>query len=175
VLQPAPPTGPARWLLGIALALPVLLVAGVLVAAAVIRAHRPAPLVLAAVPAPAAESADCAGLLAALPAQLDAGAAGDFPRRELATPAPAGAAAWGEPAVVLRCGLDRPAELTVTSRLLDVSGVQVLGVDSGDWVVVDRPVYVAISLPVNAGTGPIQQLTEVIAQTLPAREVDVPR
>ncbi|MCA1677003.1 MAG: DUF3515 domain-containing protein, partial [Actinobacteria bacterium] len=103
-----PPPAP-RWLLGIALVLPIALIVGVLLAAAEVRGQRPAPLPLAAVPAPGADSPDCARLLAALPQDLEGVANESVPRRELAAPVPSGAAAWGEPPVVLRCGLGRPA------------------------------------------------------------------
>ncbi|MGH3905315.1 MAG: DUF3515 domain-containing protein [Pseudonocardiaceae bacterium] len=174
---------PSRWLLGIALVLPVALIVGVLVAAAVVRSQRPGPLPLAAIPAPAADSPDCARLLAALPQELDGDADERVHRRQLPVPAPSGAATWGEPPVVLRCGLGKPAALTATSRLLAVSGVQFLalpapqvpGTEAGSWVAVDRPVYVMVTLPSEAGSGPLQQLAGVIAQTLPGRAVDVPR
>lgn len=172
-------TGPAgipRWPLGIALALAVALVVGVLIAAEVVREQPLGPLGLAVVPAPSADSMDCARLLAALPETLDGGDAGPLQRRRLTTPAPVGAAGWGEPPVVLRCGLDRPVELTATSRLLDVSGVQLLelvGRGTSTWVAVDRPVYVVVALPPTSGSGPLQQLTAVIANTLPRRDVDV--
>jgi hypothetical protein len=172
-------TGPAgipRWPLGIALALAVALVVGVLIAAEVVREQPLGPLGLAVVPAPSADSMDCARLLGALPETLDGGDAGPLQRRSLTTPAPVGAAGWGEPPVVLRCGLDRPVELTATSRLLDVSGVQLLelvGRGTSTWVAVDRPVYVVVALPPTSGSGPLQQLTAVIANTLPRRDVDV--
>jgi hypothetical protein len=133
---------------------------------------------LAALPAPSAGGADCARLLAALPAKLDGGDLGALQRRELAAPVPAGAAGWGEPPVVLRCGLDRPAELTATSRLLEVSGVQFLETanpDASTWVAVDRPAYVVVALPPTSGSGPLQQIATVIAKTLPGRDVDVGR
>jgi Protein of unknown function (DUF3515) len=152
------------------------LVVGVLVAAAMVRGQALDPLGLAVVPAPAAASADCARLLADLPTRLDGGELGNLERRQLAAPAPVGAAGWGEPPVVLRCGLDRPVELTATSRLLDVSGVQLLelvGRGTSTWVAVDRPVYVVVALPPTSGSGPLQQLTAVIANTLPRRDVDV--
>jgi hypothetical protein len=180
--SPAPP----RWLLGAALALPVALVVAVLIAAAVLRGQRPEPLRLADVPAPAAGSADCARLLSALPAELDGPAQGVLERRQLAAPASAGTAAWGTPPVVLRCGIDRPAELTITSRLLDVSGVQFLevpapavdedaaGEGAASWVAVDRPVYVALTLPAGTGSGPVQQVAEQLADTLPQRELELP-
>lgn len=173
----ARPAGLPRWPLGIALVLAVALVVGVLIAAALVRDQPLDPLGLAVVPAPSAQSMDCARLLAALPESLDGGDTGALQRRNLAAPAPAGAASWGEPPVVLRCGLGRPAELTATSRLLDVSGVQFLelaGLGTSTWVAVDRPVYVVVALPPASGSGPLQQIAAVIAKTLPRREVDVP-
>ncbi|MGH3910784.1 MAG: DUF3515 domain-containing protein, partial [Pseudonocardiaceae bacterium] len=188
VLEAAPPPAPSRWLLGIALALPAALIVGVLVTAAVIRSQHPGPLPLATIAAPAADSADCVHLLAALPQELDGDGDQSVHRRQVAAlapaaQAPAGAAAWGEPPVVLRCGLGRPAALMATSRLLDVSGVQFLplpplgnpGTGAGSWVAVDRPVYVVVTLPPEAGSGPLQQIAGVISQTLPGGAVDVPR
>lgn len=179
-------TSPAelpRWLSGTALALSVALVIGVLIAAAVVRSRPPDPVPLAAIPAPAADSADCRRLLSALPDELD----GSLPRRELANPAPGqnvpnGVAAWGDPPVVLYCGLARPAEFTMAARLLDVSGVQFLELDDVDtgpgdltastWVAVDRPVYIAVTLPPQLGSGPFQHLAEVIGEMLPRQELD---
>jgi Protein of unknown function (DUF3515) len=173
----ARPAGAPRWPLGIALALAVALVAGVVIAAAMVRNQALGPLGLAAIPAPSAGSADCERLLAALPEKLDGGDMGALERRQLAAPVPAGVAGWGEPPVVLRCGLDRPAELTATSRLLDVSGVQFLEIASpgtSTWAAVDRPVYVAVALPPTSGSGPLQQIATVIANTLPQRDLDIP-
>jgi uncharacterized protein DUF3515 len=173
----ARPAGTPRWPLAIALVLVAALVVGVLIAASLVGKQPLGPLGLATVPAPAAGSADCARLLAALPEQLDGGALGALDRRQLRAPAPAGAAGWGEPPVVLRCGLDRPDDLTASSRLLGVSGVQFLDIPSGDtstWVAVDRPVYVTVALPANSGSGPLQQLATVIARTLPQRGLDIP-
>lgn len=171
-----PAAGAPRWLLGIALALPVALVVGVLVVAALVRAQPQGPVGLAALPAPAAGTADCERLLAALPEKLGRGEHGTLQRRQLAAPAPAGAAAWGEPPVVLRCGLGRPADLTATSRLLAISGVEFLEIPSpgtSTWVAVDRPVYIVVTLPPVTGSGPLQQIATVIANTLPRRDVDV--
>ncbi|HZS21411.1 MAG TPA: DUF3515 domain-containing protein [Pseudonocardiaceae bacterium] len=173
----ARPAGTPRWPLAIALALVVALVVGVLIAASLVRNQPLEPLNLAAVPAPAAHSADCSRLLAALPDQLDGGALGALDRRQLRVPAPPGTTAWGEPPVVLRCGLDRPADLTASSRLLGISGVQFLEIPGGGmstWVAVDRPVYVAVALPPTTGSGPLQQLATVIAHTLPPQGLDLP-
>jgi hypothetical protein len=172
-------TGAAkRWPLALALVLSVLLVVGVLAAAAVVRGHRSGPLALDAVAAPAAGSPHCSRLLAALPDELDGGAQGALARRQLVAPAPAGVVAWGEPPVVLRCGVSRPAQLTLTSRLLVVSGVQFLqvpGTEADTWVAVDRPVYVAVALPVSSGSAPLQQLTEQIRKTMPAQQIELAR
>ncbi|MGH3719163.1 MAG: DUF3515 domain-containing protein [Pseudonocardiaceae bacterium] len=174
----AQPAATPRWPLGIALALAVALVVGVLIAAAMVRGQALGALRLAAVPAPSAGSSACARLLGALPEKLDGGELGALERRRLAAPVPQGAAGWGEPPVVLRCGLDRPTELTATSRLLDVSGVQfleIVNLGTSTWVAVDRGVYVVVALPPTSGSGPLQQVAAAIASTLAQREVDVPR
>ena len=62
----------------------------------------------------------------ALPDQL-----GDYRRAEAADPAPAGAAAWrtgadAEP-VILRCGLERPADFVVGAPIQVVDDVQWFG------------------------------------------------
>lgn len=168
--------GPPRLLVGTAIALPILLVAAIAVAAAVIRGQGSGPLPLAAIPAPEAGSAACGRLAAELPDELDAGDAGELGRRELAAPAPPGTAAWGDTPVVLRCGLGRPAELTATSRLLDVSGVlflELTGPGMSSWVAVDRGTYVALTVPDGLGSGPLQQVAGTIAGTLPVQDVDV--
>lgn len=65
---------------------------------------------------PAAQAAACADLLAAVPDAL-----GGLERRD-AEPAAAGAA-WGDPAVVLRCGATTPEGLDPFSQCEDVEGV----------------------------------------------------
>lgn len=140
------------------------------------------PLVLPAVPAPAAGSPECAALQAALPDRLQSGPV-QLARRTLADPAPPGAAAWGagsaaglanDRPVILRCGLDRPDELTPTAVLLEVSGVRWLrlaSTDTSTWVAADRPVYVALTLSDDAGTGPLQDVSAAIRATLAQRSV----
>lgn len=149
-------------------------VAAVGAALAVAAAHHPGsrpaePVRVAAVPAPHADSADCRAVLDALPQQL-----GDYQRAELAAPAPQGAAAWtaddGE-AVVLRCGLDRPADFVVGSPIQVVDHVQWFAVREGDratWYVVDRTFYLALTLPPGSGPTPIQELSDLIADTVDA-------
>jgi Protein of unknown function (DUF3515) len=136
------------------------------------------PVALVGVDAPDARTAPCTNLAKALPDTLpDSGKT--LRRLEIAEPAPPAAAAWagarGEP-VVLRCGLPRPDELTPTAQLREVSGVRWLplpGDGATTWVVVDRPVYVALTVPAGAGTGPLQEVTATIADTLAATPVRV--
>jgi hypothetical protein len=60
---------------------------------------------------------ECARLLAALPATVDG-----RQQREV-EPAGALAAAWGDPAIVLRCGVPQPRALTASSPCAEVNGV----------------------------------------------------
>jgi Protein of unknown function (DUF3515) len=174
----------------IAIALPLLL--AVAVAAIAINArvrgtgeHSPpdtGPLAVAPVDAPDASGPDCTALLAALPAEL-AGPDGPMPPRPIADAASLpGVRAWAATPrpVVLRCGLPRPAELTPTSALLEVNGVRWLQLDDGlpepvqvSYIAVDRPVYLALTTPVDAGSAPLQQLSDVVRETLPATAVAV--
>lgn len=130
------------------------------------------PVLLVPVDAPRAGSAQCTALLRALPGSLPNGST-PLRRRQLANPAPQGAAAWGAGSdpVVLRCGIERPPELTPTSELLAVNGVQWLRVSADGlttWYAVDRPAVVALTLPGTAGTGPIQTVSNTLAATMPA-------
>lgn len=141
-------------------------------------APRTGPFALVGVDAPAARSADCTELVGALPKELPDGE--DTLRRlPIADPAPPAALAWGgsrgEP-VVLRCGLRRPGELTPTSGLREVSKVKWLVVEgdgSTTWYVVDRAVYVALTVPAGTGTGPLQDVSASVRRVLPARPVAV--
>lgn len=131
------------------------------------------PLALVAVDAPDAGSPACANLVDALPAALPSNGK-QLKRLALADPAPPAAAAWagdrGEP-VVMRCGLGRPAELQPTASLRLISKVNWLPVE-GDgattWYTADRPVYIALTIPEDAGTGVVQEMSETIAKAVPA-------
>lgn len=135
-----------------------------------VLATGPVPLV--PVDAPKASSPQCAALLRALPASLS-NARTPLKRRQLAAPAPPASAAWGgtttQDPVVLRCGIERPPELTQSSELLEVSGVkwlQVTGDDAATWYAVDRAVPIALTLPGGVNTGPIQDISTAISATL---------
>lgn len=178
-------------MLSIAAGLVLLLVAGVVVTSLLLNdgtdetaappnqrpKPRTGPLALVPVDAPAGTSPECASLTGALPASLTSGDA-TLKQLRIADPAPPGALAWagdrGEP-VVLRCGLSRPAELLADSKLREVSGVRwlpVTGAGAATWFVVDRPVYVAVTVPEGTGTGPLQEISEIAARVLPPKPVE---
>ncbi|CAJ1584074.1 DUF3515 domain-containing protein [[Mycobacterium] wendilense] len=165
------PDGPPRWVFIAALVVGV----GAIVAVLVIAANRaPAPVPVAAVPAPQADGAACAQLIDALPDNL-----GDYQRAPTADPSPAGVAAWRgdtdpEP-VILRCGLDRPGDFVqgVPLQMVDdVSWFRVAEADRISWFAVDREVYVALTLPAESGPTPIQEVSAAISAALPARPID---
>jgi Protein of unknown function (DUF3515) len=161
--------GPPRAVLIAALVLAVGAI-GVILAIAATRHPPLQPVAIAAVPAPRAQDPACRTLLAALPQRL-----GNYQRAPTVQPAPAGTAAWraggdSEP-VVLRCGLDRPADFVVGSPIQLVDRVQWFEVrqdDRSTWYTVDRPVNVALTLPSGSGPTPIQQLSELIDHTMAA-------
>jgi hypothetical protein len=172
----------------VALALPLLLAVAVAAIAITVRARgldspvaATGPLPVPPVDAVAAESPECAALLAALPVELPA-ADGALPPRPIAEPAPPAVRAWAalpRPAV-LRCGLPRPAELNPASALLEINGVRWLELDDGvpdpvvvSYVAVDRPVYVVLTTPVDAGSGPLQAVSDAVRETLPPTPVAV--
>lgn len=173
----------------VAVALPALFAVAVAVLAIVARTGgipggaeaapvaQTGPLAVAPVDAPAAADPACVDLLGALPTTLT----GPLPSREIAPPAP-GVRAWAAAPrpVVLRCGLPRPAELAPTSRLLQVDGVAWLTLDDGvpdpvvvTHVVVDRAVFIAVTVPVDAGSAPLQDIADVVREKLPVRPVPV--
>ncbi|MBW0106743.1 DUF3515 domain-containing protein [Pseudonocardia sp. KRD291] len=134
---------------------------------------------------PSASSAACAGLLRLLPAALPSDGGSLEPRP--VSPAVDGARAWAaapEP-VVLRCGVPRPAELGPSSPLVLVNGVNWLplpdaagtaeaaGTRSSTYAVVDRGVYLTLSAPAEAGSGPLQAVSDAVAASLPPQPVRV--
>jgi Protein of unknown function (DUF3515) len=121
------------------------------------------------VPAPPASAAAerfCPRLLAAMPLTLTGLAA-----RPVDSPSP-NVAAWGEPPVVLRCGVPRPRGFVVGVQTFVVNGVTWFAEPHGNrtvWTVVDRPVYVEATVPAGYAGGPVSVLSTEVARTLPAQ------
>lgn len=169
--------GLPRWRLIAAITVPLVAIVVVIVLASVINS-RPVtsvtdPLAVSAVDAPGATSPACAALTAALPQDL-----GGLQRRQLVQgddPQLAGVAAWGEPAVVLRCGLPTPQELTCSAVIQQVDQVAWLplaGSGATSYLAVDRSVRVALTIPESeTNTGPWQQMSQIVAATLPVRPI----
>ena len=101
---------------------------------------------------------------------------GDYRRAAVADPAPAGAAAW-RPCrwtSLSSCGagwtgrrdfiVGRPGPGRRRCRV--VSKLPITG--RSTWFAVDRPVYVALTLPHGSGPTPIQAISEAVAKSLPA-------
>ena len=167
------PDGPQRrWLIA-ALAVAVVAIGGLLAVVALHTTPR-RPVAVAAVQAPHAGDPACVALLEAVPQQL-----GDFRRVPIVAPAPAGTAAWradgdSEP-MVLRCGLDRPVDFVVGSPMVAVDRVhwfQASEAERSTWYAVDRRVYVALTLPPGSGSAPIQQLSDLIDDTITASPIE---
>jgi hypothetical protein len=136
-------------------------------------APQTGPLAVPAAPAPGESGRYCAQFMSLLPDDL----AGN-PRRALIAGTP-GQAAWGDPAIILRCGLSDPAELTCGAPLTKFTGADGIAVEwlrtasdaSVTYLAVDRPVRIAVTVPDSAGIGPVQQLSDLIGTALPARDV----
>jgi len=112
--------------------------------------------------------ASCPALMSTLPVEL----AGE-PSRRVDSDSPY-AYAWGDPPIVLICGVDRPAGFVIGASAMQINGVQWY-VDTSDpestvWTTVDRPVYVEITLPADVDSAPVTALTSQIAAALPYQE-----
>lgn len=98
---------------------------------------------------PASTEPQCVAAEQALPDQV-AGAG-----RRPTTPESPAVAAWGDPPIVWRCGVPRPAALTQTSRLLELDGVSWLpetltagtAFTAVDWPTASDPVYIEVVVP----------------------------
>ncbi len=121
------------------------------------------------VPVPTGPAAGCGGLHAALPSQVDGRDA-----REV-TPSSRRTAAWGSPAVVLRCGVARPEGLAATSELVEVDGVGwFLEETSRSYVftATGRGTYVQVRVPSSvdraSATAPLVDLAAAVT-SMPTR------
>jgi hypothetical protein len=99
-------------------------------------------------------SRQCSSLVEALPDPVS-----NHDRRDV-TPPDALGAAWGDPAIVLRCGVARPAALRRTSSCFEVDGVGWLATRAGKeatatssaagtltFTTIGRSVYVELDVP----------------------------
>ncbi|MEJ7744821.1 MAG: DUF3515 domain-containing protein [Nocardioidaceae bacterium] len=98
------------------------------------------------VPTPAGQAVDeCSALLEALPARIL-----DQEARHVEPPE-AFAAAWGDPAVVLRCGVGRPAALEPNSACFVANDVGWLADEGSDsevvFTTIGRSSYVEVTVP----------------------------
>lgn len=148
-----------RTTIYISLGLAVLLVLGVLVGARVyFQRVALQPVAMTELPAPEADSPECAAIIDDLPDTL-----AGLKRAELAQPAPDGAAAWQASStdrITLRCGVDAPAQYTPYAATEDLGGARWLRVDDltpgstlATWYTVDRS-------PILAVTADLQQLRD---------------
>ena len=175
------PMGRNPAVIAAAVAIPVILVGGVLFGASRVYnstgASQDDPLSAVTVPSPDAGSQECKDFLGGLGEDL-----GEAKRVEFTDPAPEATAGYrlesGAP-VIVRCGLPAPQGFVVGTSLTEVNDVQwfhepdpVAEVTDSTWVAVDRSVYVAITLPEDSGTGPIQAVSDTLKDTLPATEPD---
>ena len=171
-----------RVLVGIVLALPVLLVGGVLVAS-VVFVRDPVPdadtvrLTVRAVPTPAAASADCSRLLSGLPGEIrtghrDAARGGSWPTRPRRPPS-RGAARTGRRRSSCAAVSRVPPE-GANGPLRDVVGVDWVAV-AGDtpgsttWVTVDRAVHIGLTVPDGFGEAPLLDVSRGVKIALVSR------
>ena len=118
----------------------------------------------------------CANLIDGLPEKVD-------DRVQRSVKGHPGSLAWGQPPIVLVCGVDKPADYKATAQLTQVNGVTWFVKTDTDatayglpgkntvWTTMDREVYVAVAVP-NAvpGSAAIAPISTTVAQRLPSIE-----
>lgn len=124
----------------------------------------------AAVPGPGTKVTKlCRNLDTVLPSKVDG-----LDRRD-PEPASALTAGWGDPAIILRCGVERPEEMNDSeSDGVDVNGVGWLlqEQDSGDFLFITtlRKAYVEVTIPKDRtgdGMAPLVDLAPAIKKAVP--------
>ena len=120
----------------------------------------------APIPDPTAD-APCTSLFQQLPVQLE----GDDPR--IVQSASPYVRAWGDPPVVLVCGVAKPAGFTADAGLIQINGVawyvDTSAKDTVVWTAVDRAVYVQVQVPASADSASVTDLTAPIVNALPTQ------
>ncbi len=95
-------------------------------------------------PPPADATGRCSAILAALPERIE-----QLPRRAI-EPSSAAVVAWGDPPIVIRCGVVTPVGLTSTSELTVVDGVAWFVETQGErtiFTTIDQLPLVEVSVP----------------------------
>ncbi|MCX5203970.1 DUF3515 domain-containing protein [Streptomyces sp. NBC_00237] len=123
-----------------------------------------------AVPSPDAE---VAGYCKALHKELPEKVIEDVPRRD-ASPESPYTAAWGDPAIVLRCGIERPAEaIDPDNNAVEVNGVGWVVDDRGDdgirFISRYREAYVELLVPASyqADAGILVEFAKPVEKSIP--------
>lgn len=119
-----------------------------------------------------ATPSDCARVIGAMQLTL----AGQDVRQAVSDPSSPDLVAWGNPAIVLRCGVHRPAALHPGSTeqlfsALGASGPYFLVTRDGNanvYTFVDRAVYVELTVPATYQARPVPPVARALARTLPA-------
>ncbi|HEX3733373.1 MAG TPA: DUF3515 domain-containing protein [Mycobacteriales bacterium] len=159
------------------LALPLAVLAGIAVLAFGPRGfdHQASqdygPVTVAPVTRSVQDQQRCRALIAALPDNLlghgrPVTAKTD---RERQDPAAEYAAAWSDPAIVLRCGVGRPASLTPSAQLIGVQGVDWVAATTNSgttWTTVSLPMYVELTVPKKYRSDTATQLLNPLAAPL---------
>ncbi|MEU5989635.1 DUF3515 domain-containing protein [Spirillospora sp. NPDC047418] len=83
-------------------------------------------------------------------------------------------AAWGSPAIALRCGVPRPAALRPTSQLVTINGIDWFGTPTDrpvTWTAVGRQAYVEVTVPpkYDPAGDVLIELGPSITSTIPAK------
>lgn len=163
------PTGSSgRWRVWAALGVAVVAVGVVIVLGQAAAERNQEPVTLVGLDQPGAASAGCLALMTELPDEL-----GGLDRRETVGDATA-AAAWGDPAAILRCGIPDPTTLDCSSALITVNGVSWLELaEPGlvSYIAVDRGVRVALTVDPVHGSAPLTALSDLVSAAMPSRPV----
>ena len=114
------------------------------------------------------QTATCRDLQTLLPDPLDG-----RPSRQTGPLSPL-TAAWGDPPVVLRCGVPRPAALTLTSQLFQANGVSWFAEQvPGGWrfTATGRKAYVEVTVPgtQDQASAPLVDLAPAVSNAVPVR------
>lgn len=113
----------------------------------------------------------CTGVLQYLPQRLD----GLAPRVVHPRPDSPFVIAWGEPAIVFRCGVDRPRALVPQSsaQIFSANGASgpywlpVRGAKTTTWTVIDRTVYVELTVPNSYQQPPLTPIGTAVLKGMP--------